>query len=215
MPASDCGNGFEHPSYYPAFLNLQGKKCLVVGGGNVAARKAASLVRAGAAVTVVSPSFGSRMLKMKSVRRMKRSFRTSDLRGISLVIGATNDKSTNERVAQYATEGGIPVNIVDQPDLCSFIVPSVLNRGSMTIAVSTGGASPSLAKRIRKQLDGQYSNGYAGYVSALRKLREELKTASLKTPDRQRILQKLASEQGYGIYDKGGLPALRRAAREN
>src|SRR6188508_23706 len=130
--------------YYPLMLKVKDEPCLVVGGGAVALQKARALRRAGAAVVAVSPSFSPPFRRL-AVRRLRRRFRAGDVAGHVLVIAATDSPDVNRAVFAAASARGIPVNVVDVPELCSFIVPAIVRRGPVVVAVSTGGQSPSLA----------------------------------------------------------------------
>jgi uroporphyrin-III C-methyltransferase/precorrin-2 dehydrogenase/sirohydrochlorin ferrochelatase len=139
--------------YFPVSLKVGGERCLVVGGGGVALRKAKALARAGARLTIVSPDVlpGFRGLRAASLRR--RAFRAGDVAGHVLAIAATDAPDVNRAVFDACRRRGIPVNVVDVPELCSFIVPSVARRGPVTVAVSTEGLSPSLAKALRERME--------------------------------------------------------------
>jgi uroporphyrin-III C-methyltransferase/precorrin-2 dehydrogenase/sirohydrochlorin ferrochelatase len=137
--------------YYPLMLKVKGEPCLVVGGGAVALKKARALRQAGADVTVVSPDFAPGFLRLR-VRRIRRRFRAGDVARRVLVIAATDDPRVNRAVSVACRKRAIPVNVVDVPELCSFIVPSILRRGPVVVAVSTGGRSPSLAKALRRKI---------------------------------------------------------------
>jgi siroheme synthase-like protein len=137
--------------YYPLMLKVKGEPCLVVGGGSVALQKARSLRKAGARVTVVSPAFSPAFGKL-DVRRLRRKFRAADVRGQVLVIAGTDSREVNRAVSRACRARSIPVNVVDVPELCSFIVPSILRLGPIVIAVSTSGQSPPLAKALRRHL---------------------------------------------------------------
>jgi uroporphyrin-III C-methyltransferase/precorrin-2 dehydrogenase/sirohydrochlorin ferrochelatase len=142
--------------YLPMFVDLRGRACLVVGGGEVALRKAALLLRAGALVQVVAPrpSAGLRKLASKrALRLVRRAYAARDLRGVELVIAATDRAEVNARVAADAGARRVPVNVVDQPALCSFIMPAIIDRSPVLVAVSTAGASPSLARLTRARLE--------------------------------------------------------------
>ena len=136
---------------YPVFLDLTDAPVLLVGGGPVAFRKAQGLVAAGAAVTVIAPEVVPE-LDPVALRIERRGYRTDDLHGHRLVITATNDPDVNARVSADARAAGIWVNSADDPDNCSFILPAVARRGPVTVAVSTGGASPALASRLRRDI---------------------------------------------------------------
>ena len=138
--------------YYPIFLDLQGRPAVVVGGGRVAARKAAALVEAGARVRVIAPRL---VPELQAHQVERRSYRPGDLRGAVLAFAATNDRRVNHAVAVEATRRRIPVNVADSLEECTFIVPARVSRGGLEIAVSTGGRSPRLAKQLRRRLEAQ------------------------------------------------------------
>jgi uroporphyrin-III C-methyltransferase/precorrin-2 dehydrogenase/sirohydrochlorin ferrochelatase len=142
--------------YLPIFIDLRARPSLVVGAGEVAARKVELLLRSGAQVRVVAPDVGRSVRALARSKRLKlsrRRFRLGDLRGVHLVIAATNDAAVNAKVAAAARARALPVNVVDAPALCSFIMPSVLDREPVLVAVSTEGASPSLARLVRGLLE--------------------------------------------------------------
>src|SRR6187455_2854300 len=124
--------------FYPLMLKVNGESCLIVGGGAVALQKARALRKAGADVTAVSPDFTPAFRRL-ALRRLKRRFRASDVKGRILVIAATDSPEVNRAVSAACRKRNIPVNVVDVPELCSFIVPSILRRGPVVVAVSTGG----------------------------------------------------------------------------
>lgn len=164
--------------YYPAFLNLADRACLVVGGGEVALRKAEALIEAGARVTVVSPRLGSRLKALAQAGRvavMPRRYRRGDLRGMSLAIVATNHPAVNRQVAADAEKKAIPVNVVDDVALCSFILPSVVRRGDLVLAISTGGRSPAVASKLRRDLESWLDAGPALLLGLAAEVRQELR----------------------------------------
>ncbi len=147
--------------YYPIMLDVRGRLAVVVGGDQVAAGKAAALVASGAHVTVLSPEFCEDMLRLAEdgqVTLRRKAYEPGDLAGAFVVIAATTDVRLAEAIWAETQENGQYVNIVDMPKYCSFIVPSILRRDHLTIAVSTEGASPALAKRIRQELEGLFSD---------------------------------------------------------
>lgn len=157
------------PTYYPVFLDLRGKRCLVVGGGAVARRKVEGLQEAGAEVTVVAP----RVLPMaEGVHVQVRRFLPADLDGMVFVIAATDDAEVNALVAREATARGIWVNVADAPALCTVILPALVRRGALRIAISTGGASPSLARRLRERFEREFCEEYGELVALLWRLRQ-------------------------------------------
>lgn len=175
--------------YYPVCLNLKDKPCLVVGAGKVAGRKVRSLLEAGARVTVVSPEAGKEIEQAAgegSIVWKKKSFSDSDLEGNFLVVGATDDRELNRRIFSLSDSAGVLVNVVDEPELCNFIVPAVLRRGDFQIAVSSGGASPVLARAVRDELERQFSNIYGEIAERMSALRLWLKE---RLPDEKKRRQ--------------------------
>ena len=163
--------------YYPVFLDIADKKCVVIGGGFVAARKVERLLDCGAKVCVVSPVLVPELNALKKERRIDHiedEYTGEYLYGASLVIGATDDEKTNAAISQDAKIKGIPVNIVDDPQKCDFILPSLVERGDLTIAVGTGGASPALARRLREELEAAYGEEYATLLDIMGQLRMKM-----------------------------------------
>lgn len=197
-------------TYYPAFLNLRGKKVVVVGGGRVAERKILALLRAGADVTVVSPVIADKLEKEKTernLRHIRRRYRKGDLDNAFLVIAATNSVITNERVSRDAP---FLVNVVDTPKLCNFFVPSTVNRGHLTIAISTGGVSPALSKSIRKELEKELGPEIARYLTVLRKMRAEALRTISDNKKRGRFLKAIASDKMLRLLRESGLEEAKR-----
>lgn len=165
-------------SYYPIMLDIEGKRCVVIGGGQVALRKVETLLQHGAVVEIISPELCPELEELASNGRVKatlRPYRVGDLQGAAVVIAAADDGETNKSVSREALESGALVNVVDVPELSSFIVPSTLRRGDLTVAVSTGGKSPALARRIRTQLEKGLGEEYSLLVSLADEVRSELK----------------------------------------
>jgi precorrin-2 dehydrogenase/sirohydrochlorin ferrochelatase len=158
------------PNYYPIMLDLRGRSALVIGGNGIAAEKAASLHAAGANVTVMSPEFSEELLDLAREQKITLRYKAyaygdQDLKGAFVVVAtATYEPELAEAIWREGQENGQLVNIVDLPARCNFIVPSILRRGQLTIAVSTEGAAPSIAKRIRHQLEGQFPSSYETYL---------------------------------------------------
>jgi len=166
------------PPYYPIFLDIREKKCVVVGGGEVALRKVKALVEHGARVEVVSPDLCAeldRMAEDGEVHVLRRDYAEGDLAGAVLVVAATNDGDLNAKVAEEAKTAGALINAVDDPEHCDFIVPSYLRRGDITIAISTGGRSPALARKIRTELERQLTTEYASLTTVVGEVRSELR----------------------------------------
>lgn len=166
--------------YYPLFFNITGKKCVVIGGGEVAARKVARLLDCAAEVYIVSPQLSPELVKLKTCNNIKHiadNYNARYLAGAVLIIGATDDEKTNAAISSDARNLGVPVNIVDDPQKCDFILPSVIERGDLTIAVSTGGKSPALARRLREELAKKYGGEYEILLKILGNMRRQLKNS--------------------------------------
>jgi precorrin-2 dehydrogenase/sirohydrochlorin ferrochelatase len=171
------------PSYYPIFLNTHGKKCVVVGGGQVALRKVKALLDAGAKVEVISPDICLEMASLvenKGILIEKRLFQTGDIEGAMVVVAATDNNHVNLEVAREAMKKGILVNVVDDPDNSDFIAPSYFRRGDLTVAVSTAGRSPALAKKIRMKLEDSIGDEYAALALLINEVRTEIKNRGIK-----------------------------------
>lgn len=180
--------------YYPVFLRVEGRPCLVIGGGEIAERKVASLLAAGASVTVVSPTLTAALrasIEAGQVTHHHRPYRSGDLDGFFLAYAATNDDSLHAEIAVEAHATGVPLNVVDRPQWCDFIVPSTLSRGDLTVAVSTAGGSPALARRVRREIEALIGPEYEQALTLLRSLRQRLQAAGLPVAERGRILNDL------------------------
>jgi precorrin-2 dehydrogenase/sirohydrochlorin ferrochelatase len=200
--------------YYPICLSLEGRPCLVVGGGAVALRKVESLLDAGARVTVVSPEFCEELLRLGAATRLERPFEEQDVAGAFLVYAATDDAAVNRAVAAAARRHHALVNVVDTPAECDFIVPSTLTRGELTVSVSTGGASPALARRLRLELEKLFPKSYGRFVRLLAGLRAEVARAVPDAARRRAILQELARRSTWDLFAEGGAKAVRQLLRD-
>lgn len=181
--------------FYPMFVNLEGRRCVVVGGGPIATEKVEKLLLHGAAVRLVSPQVTSELARMIDAGEIaeyrERTYRPEDLEGCFLVIAATNLDPINRMVWQDAEARNMVCNVVDVPPLCNFIVPSIVRRGELALAISTGGASPVVAKHIRRQLDEAYGPEWEALVDLLRNVRDELKERYLDMPSRRDAVEQL------------------------
>ena len=182
------------PDYFPAFLDLRGRRCLVVGGGEVGERKVRALLECGARVSVVSPALTAGLAALVASGRIvnrARSFRRSDLRGCALAVATTGDPLVDAAVAEMARRWRVLVNVVDRPERCDFILPSVLRRGELQIAVSTGGRSPALAREIRRRLEKLFGPEYAELIARVgherRRARAAAPTAAARLEAGQRV----------------------------
>jgi precorrin-2 dehydrogenase len=199
-------------TYYPAFLNLKGRKCVVVGGGAVAARKVSVLRRSGGKVTVISPTLTDSLMKQKEkglIIHVGRNYRKRDLSGAFVVVAATSDGLVNRRIAQ---EAPCLVNVVDRPGLGNFIVPSQVRRGPLTIAVSTSGASPALSRQIRCELEGLYGSDFGHFVSFVAKVREKVMSEVSERAVRERLLKRIVSPEMLGVIRRRGVAAAKEDA---
>jgi len=164
--------------FFPIFLNLRDQLCLVVGGGNTATRKIDLLLQANAKVKVVAPELTANITQWVSegrVTHFARTFIAEDVQQCHLIIAATNDKILNQQVSHLAKERHIPVNVVDQPELCSFIMPSIIDRSPVQIAISTGGASPVLARLLRSRLESMVPAAYGQLATFVASFRQRVK----------------------------------------
>ncbi len=189
--------------YYPIFLDLKGRPCVVVGGGAVAERKVMALLDCGAVVKVISPEIiGAlqRQVEGATMEYVPRRYRAGDLRGSLLVIAASDDSEVNAAVWEEASRLEILANVADCPEKCNFILPSVLRRGGLAVAVGTGGASPALARRIRTDLERLIGPEYEDFVRVMELLRK-LAMRSEKDPGRRRELLKSAAS-GEAILER-------------
>lgn len=168
--------------YYPIFLDLADRPCLVVGGGSVAERKVERLLQAGAVVTVISPTLTDRLagwVKDGGIRHEARRYRGGDLAGYQIAFVATEDPQVNAAVHQEGKERAVWVNAADDPAHCDFILPSIVRRGDLMVAVATGGASPALSRAIREELEAYLTEDYATLAEIVAEVRRELKGRAL------------------------------------
>lgn len=203
--------------YYPIYLNIFGRTCVIVGGGVVAARKARPLIEAGAVVRVVSPEVGDAMANMieaGEVEYIQERFEPEHLDNAALVIAATDDMSVNRYVYESARAENIPVNVVDIPELCTFIVPATVKRGDLTIAISTSGKSPSVAKRLRMTLEQQFGDEWAIYLETLGEAREHAMREVEDPKTREVIFNQLADSDLLKKIREGDMEAARRIVEE-
>jgi len=187
--------------FYPAFIDLQNRPVLIVGGGIVAERKVETLLETGAVITVVSPQITEQLDAYGQSNRIsvrQRGFIPSDVDGVSLVISATDDPTTQTEVASIAASKNVLVNTVDKPELCSFIVPAILRRGDITIAISTSGKSPSLAAELRARLDRVLTEEFARTANVLGAVRQEVHRQFAGSDDRKRVFDSII---GSGIIE--------------
>lgn len=182
--------------YYPVLLDLAGKRCLVVGGGAVGARKARALLSCGARVVMVSPDLCPELAALAGQGAMEartRPFEPGDLEGMFLVIGATDDEAENQRISREARARNVLVNIADRPEACSFILPSVVRQKDLVIAISTSGKSPAFAKRLRRDLEKQFGPEYGDFLELMGAIREKLLARAHAPEEHKALFERLIS----------------------
>ena len=207
--------------FLPIFLDIRGRPCLVVGGGVVAARKAALLGRAQGRVTVVAPKLCEELAQQAqdgNIEHRARDFQAGDLDGQVLAIAATDDPQVNRQVSELARARGVAVNVVDQPELCSFIMPSIVDRSPVQVAISTGGASPVLARVMRARLEACIPAAYGRLASLVEGFRSAAKQR-LPDPVRRRrfweeILQGPIAELVFAGKEEEAAAALKHAVEQ-
>lgn len=187
-------------SLFPMFLKLAGRRVLVVGAGKVGEPKIAGLLETGARIRVVALEASPTVLEWAHAGKIElelRAYAPEDIDGVFLAVVATASRSLNERIYQKAQSRGVLCNVVDVPDLCDFFYPAVVRRGDLQIAISTAGQSPSLAQRIRQQLEKQFGPGYATWVAELGETRKLILASDLDKERKLDLLHSLASRQAF------------------
>ena len=182
--------------YYPVSLDINSRKCLVVGGGGVGTRKVITLLDCGAKVTVVSPVASKKLLELTgnaSIVLEKRPYREADLDGMFLVIGTTDDEELNRKISKDAEKLNMLCNIADRPEVCNFILPSIVNRGDLIISISTSGKSPALAKKLRIELEEQFGNEYAEFLQLMGVIRKKLLSQKHEPEAHKQLFEQLIS----------------------
>lgn len=194
--------------YYPIYIDIEDREVLIVGGGNVCARKAETMIRYGARVTIVSPEITDEIAgweRDKALVVRRKLYDEADLNGASIVIASTDDRCINARVARDCRRRKVPVNVVDVTHLCEFIVPAIIEKGSVQIAVSTGGKSPALARTLKEELQRTIGPEFAEVNDLLGTLRKSAKRVLPTDTDRKRFFD--------GIIAAGILDMLRNGRR--
>jgi precorrin-2 dehydrogenase / sirohydrochlorin ferrochelatase len=203
--------------FYPLLMDLRGRKVLVVGGGLVAERKIESLLEAGSRVTLVAPDVTPALQTLansETICLLQRRFREEDLDGALLVISATDDSSIQEQVAAAARAWNIPINTVDQPRLCDFIVPAVLRRGDVVLAISTSGKSPALAAALRARLDAIITSDTARAARVLGEVRGEVHARFTDPDQRKEVFERIVNSGILDWISECDDPAALQRARE-
>lgn len=204
--------------FLPVFLNIKNRPCLVVGGGDVAARKVALLLRAGARVTVVAPQLGTALAQLHQDARITHKaavFSAADVHDVALVIAATDDSQVNRGVHALASAKNIPVNVVDSPALCTFILPSIVDRSPIVVAVSSGGAAPVLARLLRARLETLIPASYSRLAILAGRFRERVKQRLTRPAQRrvfwEKVLQGPVAERVFAGQERQAEELLQSA----
>lgn len=203
-------------SYYPIFVQMEGMRALVVGGGAVARRKVETLLGFGADVSMVSRDLTpelTRLVDAGKVRFLGPEMADRFFEDVSLVIAATDDAALNHEVSQGARQRGLLVNAVDQPADCTFIVPSIVRRGDLLIAVSTSGRSPAFSKKIRKRLEDEFGDEYARFLALMGRVRQRVLAMGLPQKDNSRIFHEIVDSdilEPLARDDREGVAAILR-----
>jgi precorrin-2 dehydrogenase/sirohydrochlorin ferrochelatase len=188
---------------FPAFLKLVDRRCLVVGGGRVAEEKTQGLLRAGAQVRVIAPEATRRIRAWAREGKIcwdARAFRTADLNGMFLVVAATSSPTLHGQIHAQAKRRGVLCNVVDDPEHCDFYYGSVVRRGELQIAISTGGHSPALAQRLRERLQRQFGAEYKEWLEELGAIRKRLFARRVSPARRKALLHQLASDESFDEF---------------
>jgi uroporphyrin-III C-methyltransferase/precorrin-2 dehydrogenase/sirohydrochlorin ferrochelatase len=206
--------------YLPIFVDLRERRCAVIGGGEVGARKVSLLLKAGARVTVFDPALGETLSRLKGegrIQHLAERFHPRHLDGCALAIAATGDGAVNRQVYEAAVARGIPVNVVDQPALCTFIMPSIIDRSPVVAAVSSGGRSPVLARLIRARLESLIPVAYGRLARLVEQFRDRVKEHFRNPPKRREfwedVLQGPIAEMVFAGQDERARRALEEKIR--
>lgn len=192
--------------YYPICVNLKGKLCLVVGAGEVAERKVEALLEAGGRVRAVSPEATAAVrewARAGKIELIARKFQPEDLAGAFLVFAATDDRGLHDEIFRLCEEKNILLNVVDVPARCNFIMPSVLRRGELSVAVSTNGASPALSKKVRRELEKLFGDEYSLFLEWMQGARQAILKEIPEQKKRQAIFQRLVDSPVLELLKAG------------
>jgi precorrin-2 dehydrogenase/sirohydrochlorin ferrochelatase len=194
--------------YYPINLDIKNRNVLVVGGGGVGSRKVKTLLSCGARVTVVSREVSAQLQALAAsgeIRLEQRSYQSDDLDGMFLVIGATNDEKLNRQISRDAEQLNTLCNIADRPEVCNFILPSIVHRDDLVITISTSGKSPALAKKLRKDLEKQFGEEYGKLLRLMGTIRKKLLRQAHKPEAHKPIFEQLINSDLIGMIKENKL----------
>lgn len=187
-------------SLFPILLKLKAKTCLVVGAGKIGAAKAAGLLSSGARVVVIGPRAANWVQSQARAGKVvwhRRRFVPADVERAFLVVAATSSNATNEAVFRACADRGVLCNVADDPECCDFFYPAIVRRGPLQIAISTGGCSPALARRLRTELERQFGHEYGAWVENVGRMRRKLLSRGLAPAGRRKALAQLASQESF------------------
>lgn len=200
-------------NYYPLCLNIENKKCVIVGGNTAARRKAATMKEYGAAITVISAKLDSILEYMafqKEIEWLQRDFKDSDVEGAFLVVAAADSNDVNHQVAIACKEKDILCNVADSPEESSFLNPTVIERGPLTIAISTGGLNPTLAACIRQELEAAYGDEYGTFLELISNLRNIILQEFSSPQARTHVYERMVSSRALSLLRNGMIDEARK-----
>ena len=203
--------------YYPVHLDIRDRHCLVVGGGSVATRKTETLLDCGAKVTVIGLQVSGTLQKLAqsgSIALKNRGYRSTDLQGIYLVIGATDNETLNQQISHDAEARNILCNIADRPEVCNFILPSIVHRGDLVITISTSGKSPALSKHLRKSLENQFGEEYDHFLQLMGSIRKKLLSKSHEPEAHKQLFNQLIDNGLLNLIRDGKKAEINQLLRQ-
>ena len=197
--------------YYPVYLDIKDRDCLVIGGGSVGTRKVLTLLSCGANVTVVSTAATEKLHQLSNnglIKLKERPFQTTDLDDRFLVIGATDNQELNFNIHAEAERRGLLCNIADRPKVCNFILPSIVNRGDLIIAISTSGKSPAFAKKLRKHLEKEFGDEYAELLKLMGAIRKKLLSQDHEPEAHKHLFEQLIERNLVQMLKEGDTESI-------
>ena len=192
--------------YYPVHLDINDRNCLVVGGGGVGTRKVKTLLDCGARVTLVSPKVSPQLRDLATsgdIILKERSYQSNDLSNMFLVIGATDDEKLNKQISSDANRLNTLCNIADRPEVCNFILPSIVHRDDLVITISTSGQSPAMAKKLRKSLENQFGKEYGTLLRLMGAIRKKLLQQAHEPEAHRPLFEQLINSDLIGMIQEG------------
>ena len=201
-------------NYYPVFLDITNKRCLVVGGGKVAERKVIMLLQFNARVIVIGPAMTRALIKLGEAGKIEyfqRAYTAKDLDNAALVFACTDNGVINNKIKKEAARKNIPVNVADSPDVCDFIVPSIIKKGDITIAISTSGGLPLLSKKLRQKIEEVVTDDYLEYLHIMGEFRIHL-MKTVKEAHKRAVIMKNIGKMDTQEVIAAGLAKIKKRA---